>query len=146
MESGEKTLLGPLNGTFTFKKHADGAVDKSVVLCSFCHKEFSYHRSTSSLKYHLNAKHAKYVAVSPGVRASTAPDAGASSQPQQATLDPAFSCRLSKSTCDWVTDCLAAWTALDCRAQQVSRGFIDTVGSPDKTYKPPSRSTTVSKV
>ncbi|XP_029997841.1 uncharacterized protein LOC115424613 isoform X2 [Sphaeramia orbicularis] len=54
MDPDDKTVL---NGIFTFKKCPDGSVDRRVVLCGFCRKPFSYHRSTSSLKYHLNAKH-----------------------------------------------------------------------------------------
>lgn len=48
---------GPLNGKFEYKKNQDGTVDRQKVLCTLCWKEFSFHRSTSSLKYHLNAKH-----------------------------------------------------------------------------------------
>nr|XP_020459091.1 multifunctional protein ADE2-like isoform X2 [Monopterus albus] len=64
----------------------------SVVLCSFCNKEFSYHRSTSSLKYHLNAKHS---AASPVVRASTTPHAR--SQPRQATIDQTIRHKLNST-------------------------------------------------
>src|SRR4029434_7283881 len=35
----------------------DRTIDKTKVLCSICQAEFSYHRSSSSLSYHLNAKH-----------------------------------------------------------------------------------------
>ncbi|XP_041645960.1 uncharacterized protein LOC121511373 [Cheilinus undulatus] len=46
-----------LNGTFYFKTFPDGSVDRSKVICTFCQTEFKYHRSTSSLSYHLRAKH-----------------------------------------------------------------------------------------
>ncbi|KAF0041313.1 hypothetical protein F2P81_007211 [Scophthalmus maximus] len=46
-----------LNGKFTFKKSPNGSIDKTKVICVFCRRELSYHRSTSSLKYHLMAKH-----------------------------------------------------------------------------------------
>lgn len=52
-----KQQLGPLDGKFEYKKNDDGTVDRQRVLCTFCWKEFSFHRSTSSLKYHINAKH-----------------------------------------------------------------------------------------
>lgn len=48
---------GPLDGKFKYKTKQDGTVDRQKVLCTLCWKEFSFHRSTSSLKYHLNAKH-----------------------------------------------------------------------------------------
>ena len=51
------SLLGPLNGKFIYKKNEDGTMNKNAVICSFCKKQFSYHRSCSSLTYHLNAEH-----------------------------------------------------------------------------------------
>lgn len=53
MEAGG-TLL---NGKFKFKIGKDGSVDKTKVICTYCQCELSYHRSSSSLKYHLMAKH-----------------------------------------------------------------------------------------
>ncbi|XP_030207592.1 nicotinate-nucleotide pyrophosphorylase [carboxylating] isoform X1 [Gadus morhua] len=87
MERDEKKLHGPVNGKFRFKQLPNGTVDKSIVICTICSKEFSYHRSSSSLKYHLNAKH---LVASSQVRAASDPEAGASSQPRQTTLDQAF--------------------------------------------------------
>ena len=46
------SLLGPLNVKFICKKNKDGTINKNVVICSFCKKEFAYHRSCSSLIYH----------------------------------------------------------------------------------------------
>lgn len=40
-------------------QNKDGTVNKNAVICSLCKKEFSYHRSNSSLTYHLNAKHVR---------------------------------------------------------------------------------------
>lgn len=77
------------------KKCPDVTVDSSGVLCSFCSKQ--YHRSMSSLKYHLSAKH---LVTSSEVRPSTAPDATVSNQYHRATLAQAFRRRLSKSACD----------------------------------------------
>ena len=83
MEADEKTLLGPVNEKFKFKL-PDGTVDRNTVICNLCSKEFSYHRSSSTLKYHLNAKR---LVASSQVRAATAPEAGASRKPRQDTLD-----------------------------------------------------------
>ncbi|XP_048844730.1 E3 SUMO-protein ligase ZBED1-like [Brienomyrus brachyistius] len=52
---GKETLL---RGSFSFKKMPDGSKDKSIVICNICAAEFKYHRSTTSLSYHLKAKHA----------------------------------------------------------------------------------------
>lgn len=93
MEADETTLLGPVNGTFTFKNRPEAAVDKSTV-------------ENFSLKYHLNTK---TLAANPEVWANTASDANASSQSRQVTLDQVF--RLSQSTCDRLTNSLTEWTA-----------------------------------
>lgn len=50
-------VVGPMNGKFVFHKRPDGTIDKGKVVCLECKKEFAYHRSSSSLAYHLNAKH-----------------------------------------------------------------------------------------
>ena len=47
---------GLLGGKFLFKRQNDRTIDKTKVVCSICQAEFSYHRSSSSLSYHLNAK------------------------------------------------------------------------------------------
>src|SRR4029434_4810694 len=48
---------GLLGGKSLFKRQNDGTIDKTKVVCSNCQAEFSYHRSSSSCSYHLNAKH-----------------------------------------------------------------------------------------
>ena len=48
---------GLLGGKSLFKSQNDGTIDKTKVVCSICQAEFSYHRSSSSWSYHLNAKH-----------------------------------------------------------------------------------------
>ena len=48
---------GLLGGKFLFNRQNYGTIDKTKVVCSICQIEFSYHRSSSSLSYHLNAKH-----------------------------------------------------------------------------------------
>src|SRR4029434_10330085 len=48
---------GLLGGKFLFKRQNDRTIDKTKVVCSSCQAECSYHRSSSCLSYHLNAKH-----------------------------------------------------------------------------------------
>ena len=36
-----KSLLGPLNGKFIYKKNEDGTINKNAVICSFCKKDFT---------------------------------------------------------------------------------------------------------
>src|SRR4029434_9786521 len=48
---------GFLGGKFLFKRQNDRTIDKTKVVCSISQAECSHHRSSSSLSYHLNAKH-----------------------------------------------------------------------------------------
>src|SRR4029434_2986123 len=48
---------GLLGGKFLCKRQNYGTIEKTKVVCSICQDEFSYHRSSSSLSYHCNAKH-----------------------------------------------------------------------------------------
>ena len=48
---------GLLHGMFHYEKLPSGFLDKTKVICTMCKGEFAYCRSTTSLKYHLNAKH-----------------------------------------------------------------------------------------
>src|SRR4029434_329705 len=48
---------GLLGGKFLLKRQNDRTIDKTKVVCSICQAECSYHRSSSCLSYHLNAKH-----------------------------------------------------------------------------------------
>ena len=51
MEKGTELL----HGHFHFEVLPDGAVDRAKLICNHCKVELTYHRSTSSLKYYLNA-------------------------------------------------------------------------------------------
>src|SRR4029434_5038282 len=48
---------GLSGGKFLFKRQNDRTIDKTKVVCSICQAECSYHRSSSCLSYHINAKH-----------------------------------------------------------------------------------------
>lgn len=48
---------GLLQEKFVFKKLPNGNLDKTKVVCTLCNAELVYCRGSSSLKYHLNAKH-----------------------------------------------------------------------------------------
>ncbi|XP_041707210.2 zinc finger BED domain-containing protein 4 isoform X1 [Coregonus clupeaformis] len=55
---GYQPLKGSLYGSFGFKLDAKGILtDKSIVYCFHCEQSFSYHRSKTSLQYHLRKKH-----------------------------------------------------------------------------------------
>ncbi|KAI4887351.1 hypothetical protein NFI96_007486 [Prochilodus magdalenae] len=82
----EATSLGPLRENFSFKKRPDGTFDKTTVVCKLCKKEFAYHRSYSSLKYHLNAKHVAASTAVPTANFSVA-SSGTNKRFSQPTLD-----------------------------------------------------------
>ena len=58
MDTVPKKAVGPLDGKFEYKTNKDGTLNNQAVIYTFCKKEFSFHQSTSSLKYHISAKHA----------------------------------------------------------------------------------------
>src|SRR4029434_4143826 len=47
-----------LDGKFMFQKNRDGTFNETKVICTLCGKTLSFHRSNTSLQYHLNAMHA----------------------------------------------------------------------------------------
>ena len=131
MEQDEQ--VGPLDG-FEFNKNKDGTMNKQIVMCTYYKKEFQFHQSCSSLKYHLNAKHA-LVGVSsatPGLRQTTLIE----HRP------------VSKSNSDKLTNTIAKWVAKDCRPIPIveDKGFANVlkVASLDTSYKPPCRGTIMS--
>lgn len=141
-----QTVLGPLNGKFTFKKNNNGTINKNLVLCKICKKEFSYHRSNSSLTYHLNAKHVEVASSNPSSSAANVSSSDALRQPTLTEL----SHRMSKSTSERVTNSIARWIAVDCRPVSIvedkglKRAFQ--IASSDPTFNPPSRATVMKRI
>lgn len=139
-ETYERSLL---DGKFVFKKLPDGRQDRGTVYCKLCRKEFAYHRSASTLRYHLNAKH---------VKASTETYRGSSSSQSQLQLDQmaGFRTKMSKSTSETLTNSLARWIALDCRPLSVveDKGLevVLQVATCDPTFKMPCRKTMSNKI
>ncbi|KAI4810578.1 hypothetical protein KUCAC02_013517 [Chaenocephalus aceratus] len=66
---------GLLGGKFHFKKLPDGSLDKTKAICTVCKAVFNYHRSSTSLAYHLKAKHPAEI-TSTGPRQSTLQECG----------------------------------------------------------------------
>ena len=130
--------VGPMDGQFKYKKNKDGTVNKHVVVCSHCRKDFSFHRSTSSLKYHLNAKHSFVGASTSGDKPSM----------RQTTLTERKA--LSKSTSEKLTDTIARWIAKDCRpiniVEDTGLAEVLKVATLDVCYKTPSRGTVMTKI
>lgn len=137
--------LGPLNGKFIFKKNVDGTDMKSVVICTLCKKEFAFHRSCSSLTYHLNAKH---VAVSSSpLRQTTLTDC--TSPLRQTTLTDCAK-QISKTTRDKLVTSIARWVAADCRPLSIveDKGLQEAfqVALSNQQFQLPSRGTVLKKI
>ena len=114
-EADETALVGPVDGKFCFKKRTDGSIDKSTVVCKLCKKEFAYHLSISSLRYHLNAKYiAASVSVGASMDVSPTPSTRTHTQPTLNQMT-GFRTRITKSTSEKITNSLAHWIARDCR-------------------------------
>src|SRR4029434_2862464 len=97
---------GLLGGKTLCKSQNDGTIDKTEVVCSICQIEFSYHRGSSSLSYHLNAKHP--------TESSPRLDG------RQPTLYDFYS-KITRPVREKVTNALAVWVAGDCRTINIVR-------------------------
>lgn len=136
MMPNDTDLPGFLKGKFKFKTLSNGATDKTKVLCVLCNKEFAYHRSSSSMKYHLNSKHIASSAV------STTPDAAG--KLRQTTLTENRR-KLSKSSSETLTNAISKWIAMDSRPVNIveDKGLMDAfrIASSDTSYTLPARRT-----
>lgn len=137
-----------LNGKFRFQKHPDGTVDKTKVVCTYCNAEFSFHRSTTSLKYHLRAKH---VFADANKNANSGPGGlTTSSNARQTTLAEFSRGNVNKATTEKLNNAIAKWIATDCRPINIveDRGLLNIiyVATGDPSYKLPSRGTVVKRI
>ena len=119
-----------------FQKNKHGTINKTKVICTLCGKALLFHRSNTSLKYHLNAKHALV-------------GEGRSSGMRQTTLTEQ-SRPLTKSTCDKLTSTVAKWIAKSCRPINIveDEGFTEVlrVAMGDPSIKPTQRRSTMTKI
>src|SRR4029434_6679393 len=123
MERAEGLLAGKL----LFNRQNYGTIDKTKIVCSICQIEFSYHRSSLSLSYHLNAKHT--------TESSTRLDG------RQPTLYD-FSSKITRPVREKVTNALAVWVAGDCRTINIVKDVglteVIRIASGDNSYDLPS--------
>ncbi|XP_041639668.1 uncharacterized protein LOC121507394 [Cheilinus undulatus] len=143
MENNDPTTI--LNGTFYFKTLPDGSIDRSKAICSFCQTEFKYHRSNSSLIYHLRAKHTD-------VANQTCVNGRQQQQRQQSSiLEYGNRHRpVDEIQSDRLTTALAIWVATDRRPVDIVEdpGLRDVLrlACCDQSYVLPSRGTVVSRI
>src|SRR4029434_1773187 len=126
---------GLLGGKSLFKNQNDGTINKTKVVCSICQAEFSHHRSSSCLSYHLNAKHP--------TESSPRLDG------RQPTLHD-FSRKSTRPVREKVTNADAVEVAVDCRHINIVEdgGLTDVIriALGDNSYDLPSRGTIVSRI
>ncbi len=134
MEKGRDLL----HGHFHFKVLPDSAVDRTEVICNHCKVEFSYHRSTSSLKYHLNAIHT--VGTSKSFN-----EANSGARLRQTTLDATCGRSIDKQRQEKLTNAIGKWIATDCRTisvvEDVGVRNVLRIATNDGSYEIPSRRT-----
>ncbi len=136
----EETSSSVLNGKFHFKR-----LDKTKVVCTYCSDELSFHRSTTSLLYHLRAKHI-FAIVSKDASTET----GSSSVHQTTLAECSQGKSVNNATTTKLTKANAKWIAIDCRPiiiveDQEVQGII-LIESDDQSYKPHSRGTIVTRI
>uniref|UniRef100_A0A1A8BSK1 BED-type domain-containing protein n=1 Tax=Nothobranchius kadleci TaxID=1051664 RepID=A0A1A8BSK1_NOTKA len=137
--------LGLLQGKFIFKKLPNGNLDKTKVVCTLCNAEFVYCRSSSGLKYHLNAKHPL----------ANLEDAGPCvAQGKSFCQTTMFECNrgkpISAALSSKLTNLLAQWIATSCRPISVVKDdgleLVLQAATGDSSYKLPARRTIVRKI
>jgi zinc finger BED domain-containing protein 1 (E3 SUMO-protein ligase ZBED1) len=118
-----------MDGQFKFK------TDK-VVVCKYCNREFNYHRSNSSLSYHLRTKHAFVT------RGSEKKDVVNQRQPTLVDMEHQGK-PMDRSKYDAVTNAIAHWIALNGRPVNIvaDEGLQDVlrIASGNQSYTLPSR-------
>uniref|UniRef100_A0AAV2MJA5 BED-type domain-containing protein n=1 Tax=Knipowitschia caucasica TaxID=637954 RepID=A0AAV2MJA5_KNICA len=148
MDTATKPPPGLLQGKFIFKKLPNGNYDKTKVVCTLCKVEFAYCRSSSSLKYHLKAKHPV---------ASAEEDAGPStdvapgkSRRQTTMLECNRGKPVSTALSAKLTNLLAQWIATSCRPISVVEDdwleFVLQTATGDSSYKLPARRTIMRRI
>ncbi|XP_019380299.1 PREDICTED: chromosome alignment-maintaining phosphoprotein 1 isoform X4 [Gavialis gangeticus] len=148
MEQSSKSL-GVLNGKFIYRKLVDGSLDKRTVICSYCKAEFQYHRSTTSLKYHLRAKHA-FTTVP--LATDNPMTANESCELRQSTLTVFQNCYKPTDQTKYnnLTNAIAKWIAMDCRPLNIvnDRGLIEVIqiASSNQSCTLPSQGTIASRI
>ena len=120
-----------LNGQFIFK-------NDDTVVCVHCQGEFKYHRSTSSLSYHLRTKHAFMTSM---------PSTSSRTQAHQPTVFEMYERAkpMDQGRYNSVTNAIAKWIAMNGRPTNiVSDDGLQTVirvASGNQAYTLPSRPT-----
>lgn len=126
-----------------------GTIDTGRVVCLLC-KEFGYHWSSSSLAYHINAKHPVASAATANVSSEDVNNlASHSKAPHQTKLEENTP-RISKSATNRLMNVLSNWIAMNCRSINIveDEGLTEVMKSVsnDPSYKPPCRTTVTTKI
>lgn len=139
---------GLLQGKFVFKKLPNGNLDKTKVVCTLCKAELVYCRSSSSLKYHLKAKHPLADVEDAGPSTDVAP--GKSRARQTTMFEWNRGKPVSTALSAKLTNLLAQWIAINCRPISVVEDdgleLLLQAATGDPSYKLPARRTIMRRI
>lgn len=143
---GYKPLQGKLGSDFAYKLNANGAVeDKGKVFCLHCNQKFSYCGSSSSLQYHLRAKHPLRDI------ATASPSSSKSSENKQFKVTDFLQSEKvnAKKQLD-ITNAIAYWIASSGRPLKIveDKGLerVLQIALSSNSYKMPTRKTIASRI
>ena len=135
-----------LEGNFEFKRLEDKSIDRTVAVCCHCFQEFKYHRSTSSLRYHLT-KHHTFVDQK---KKTTPKESTTKLQQQKLDLFKKQTTIMDKFRYDTLTNMIANWIASSGRPINIieDNGLEEIIRftSCDSTYKLPSRTAIMNRI
>ncbi len=118
MAEEEVSDMGVIHDQFLFIKTPGGDLDKTRIVCKYCHDVLSYHRSTTSLKYHLKTRHFLYASASRSSRTELA-----GSHVCQVKITECNQGKpVSKATTTRLKNEMAKWVAMDCRPVSIVEG------------------------
>ncbi|KAL1279421.1 hypothetical protein QQF64_026094 [Cirrhinus molitorella] len=137
---------GLLQGKCIFKKLPNGNLDKTKVVCTLCNAELVYCRSSSSLKYHLNAKHP----LANAENAGPSTDVAQGKSRRQTTM---FECNRGKpfsTALSAKTHLLTQWITTSCRPISVVEDdgleLVLQAATGDPSYKLPVMRTIMRRI
>ena len=138
---------GLLQGKYIFKKLPNGNLDKTKVICTLCNTELVYCRSSSSLKYHLKAKH-------PLVNEEDAGPSTGEAQGKRRRQTTLLECNRSKpvstALSEKLTNLLAQWIAASCQpisvVEEDGLELVLQAATGDPSYKLPARRTIIRRI
>ena len=142
VSNGNQSIL---NGAFIFKDES-----KKLVICKYCSKEFAYHRSLTTLQYHLKSKHVFFTTT------STNESKKLKNKTKQLTIGDSIKSQngvnkqISDNKSKEITEAIVRWVASSCRPINIVAdiGLKDVIrtATSDYSYNLPCQKTIFQKM